>query len=327
MRIPAGFCGIYAIKPTYNRIPYRDVANTNPGQDTYASSIGVMGTSIDAVQLLLTSLLSTQPWIQDPNVVRMPWDHVMERSTLARANPDGSAKTEAPLKIGFYWTDGLVMPHPPVTRGLHIVHDVLKRMGHKTVDWNPPPHATAQRIHSSFLAADGGHDVDKQINLSGEPLVPQLRNSFELRDPMPLLEYQDLTLQGKAFCESYSDYWNSTGGDDDQIVDAFVMPVAPHAAVIPEKFYHGAYTESINMMDYSAAVIPVTKVDKMVDRSDGDYRPQKGIDQKNWEAYDPETYDGAPVGLQIVGRKWEEEKTWAVAKIIDAALKTRTGRL
>lgn len=37
---------------------------------------------------------------------------------------------------------------------------------------------------------------------------------------------------------------------------------------------------------------------------------------------DPESYDGAPVGLQIVARKWEEEKVWAIAKIVDAGLKT-----
>lgn len=38
---------------------------------------------------------------------------------------------------------------------------------------------------------------------------------------------------------------------------------------------------------------------------------------------DPDTYDGAPVGLQIVARKWEEEKVWAIAKILDTALKNR----
>jgi len=34
-------------------------------------------------------------------------------------------------------------------------------------------------------------------------------------------------------------------------------------------------------------------------------------------------YDGAPVGLQIVARKWEEEKVWAIAKIVDAGVKER----
>jgi amidase len=36
---------------------------------------------------------------------------------------------------------------------------------------------------------------------------------------------------------------------------------------------------------------------------------------------DPEAYDGAPVELQIVARKYEEEKVWAIAKIVDAVLK------
>lgn len=35
----------------------------------------------------------------------------------------------------------------------------------------------------------------------------------------------------------------------------------------------------------------------------------------------PEVYNGAPVGLQIIARKWEE-KVWAIAKIIDNGLKT-----
>lgn len=37
---------------------------------------------------------------------------------------------------------------------------------------------------------------------------------------------------------------------------------------------------------------------------------------------DPEIYDGAPIGVQIVARKYEEEKIWAIAKIVTAALKT-----
>ena len=36
---------------------------------------------------------------------------------------------------------------------------------------------------------------------------------------------------------------------------------------------------------------------------------------------DPEIYDGAPVGVQLVARKYEEEKVWAIAKVVDAALK------
>jgi amidase len=34
-------------------------------------------------------------------------------------------------------------------------------------------------------------------------------------------------------------------------------------------------------------------------------------------------YDGAPVGVQIVGRKYEEEKVWAIAKLVEEALKMK----
>ncbi len=69
-------------------------------------------------------------------------------------------------------------------------------------------------LQLAFLKADGAHDVHRQLDLSGEPLVPPLRKSFQLRDPIPLLEYQDLTLQGKTYSEAYLDYWNSTAQDD-----------------------------------------------------------------------------------------------------------------
>ena len=45
-----------------------------------------------------------------------------------------------------------------------------------------------------------------------------------------------------------------------------------------------AYTECINLMDYSVAVIPVTKADKSIDTFDEDYNPLNEVDQKNWEA-------------------------------------------
>ena len=37
-------------------------------------------------------------------------------------------------------------------------------------------------------------------------------------------------------------------------------------------------------MDYSAAVIPVTKADKSIDAFDEDYSPLNEVDQKNWAA-------------------------------------------
>ncbi|KAI9769988.1 MAG: hypothetical protein M1840_003699 [Geoglossum simile] len=334
IRIPAAFCGVYSIKPTHDRFSYRDTANTNPGQNTYPSSVGFLSTSVDTLKLVMASVLSTQPWLRDPEVVSIPWRQEMVDSTLERASPDGTANDQPPLKIGVYWTDGVVGPHPPILRGLRTVCNAIEEAGHKVVDWSPPSQSTAKRVHLAFLKADGAHDIHKQLNLSGEPLIPELESAFQLRDPINLLEYQDLTIQGRYYSAAYSDYWNATAdGEDGQRVDAVIMPVAPHAAdrnallpdstlrANPAKFGQTAYTESINLMDYSVAVIPVTKANKDIDKFNKDYKPLNKIDCENWEAYDADIYDGAPVGVQIVARKYEEEKVWAIAKVVVAILK------
>jgi amidase len=154
--------------------------------------------------------------------------------------------------------------------------------------------------------ADGADDVQSHLALSGEPLVPEIAGDFQPRAPLPLLEYQKLTLEGLEYEAAYSDYWNSTAADDGQIVDAVIMPVAPHAAVIPGQYHHvrmcldghaqvaeGAaadllrstdYTEAINLLNYSAAVIPVTKADKSLDAFDSSYQPLNPVDKLNWES-------------------------------------------
>lgn len=68
------------------------------------------------------------------------------------------------------------------------------------------------------MKADGGYDIHKQLDISGEPLIPQLRDSFELHDPISLLDYQALALEGRDYEAAYSDYWNSTALEDGMII-------------------------------------------------------------------------------------------------------------
>ncbi|OTA97783.1 hypothetical protein M434DRAFT_7724 [Hypoxylon sp. CO27-5] len=327
VRIPAAFNGVFGIKPTPGRFSCKDAAITNAGQTAYPMTVGFFSTSVDGIGFMLKSILSTQPWIQDPAVVPMPFRQEIVDEYLARANADGTAKQgHTPLKLGIFKTDRVVEPHPPITRGLKMVTHAIESAGHKVVDWAPPSHETAKKIHLSIITADGAEDVHKQLKLSGEPLIPELETrGMRARPPMELLKFQDLASKGLEFEAHYSDYWNSTANDDGQIVDAVIMPVAPHAAVIPGKYYHIDYTEALNLLNYSVAVIPVTKADKNLDPYDCGHQPLNGKDEKNWKAYDPELYHGGPVGVQIVARKFEEEKVWAISKIIHAALERAKG--
>ncbi|EFY93838.1 general amidase [Metarhizium acridum CQMa 102] len=305
VRIPAAFNGIFSLKPTPQRVSYRDAANTNPGQNTYRSTVGFLSTSLDGLELIFRGILSTKPWLNDPAVVPIAFRQAIIDDYTCRVELNGLVKeSKQPLKLGVLWTDGIVQPHPPVTRGLNILVAALKQAGHL----------------ESFLTADGAHDIHGHLDLSGEPLIADLQEEFQLKPPIGLLQYQENTLEGLSYEAKYSDYWNQTASDDGQIVDAVIMPVAPHAAVIPGKYYHTGYTKVINLLNYSAVVIPVTRADKSIDTIDGSYCPENETDQRNWDAYDPQVYDGAPVGVQLVARKFEEEKILAIAKIVVAVL-------
>jgi amidase len=109
------------------------------------------------------------------------------------------------------------------------------------MDWNPPPHKPMVDLHVSslfapiseghsngnlpskvqFLISDGGHDVNKQCALSGEPLIPHIREPFKLRDPYSAVKCQELTVEALERCRAYSDYWESATGDDGSIPRSF----------------------------------------------------------------------------------------------------------
>ncbi len=92
-----------------------------------------MGTSLDALQLVMAAILSTRPWQRDPKVVPIPWRQDVVDATLARAAAaaDGPPSRVRPLKLGILWTDGMVSPHPPIVRDLRMVVDAVTKAGHK----------------------------------------------------------------------------------------------------------------------------------------------------------------------------------------------------
>lgn len=48
--------------------------------------------------------------------------------------------------------------------------------------------------------------------------------------------------------------------------------------------------------------------------------PRNEKDRWNWELYEPERYVDAPVGLQIVTRRFEDEKCLAVLEVVERAM-------
>jgi len=87
------------------------------------------------------------------------------------------------------------------------------------------------------------------------------------------------------------------------------------------------YTKVWNLLDYTALAFPVSTVSATKDPLPSEvYKPRNDLDAWNWSQYNPESMDGHPVGLQIVGRRFEEEKVLGITKVFEALLTPITNR-
>lgn len=69
-------------------------------------------------------------------------------------------------------------------------------------------------------------------------------------------------------------------------------------------------------MDYSAGVLPITKVDATLDTLPRGFKATNAIEAGAYAMYKPKDMDGLPLGVQVVGRRLEEEKVMEGMKII-----------
>lgn len=67
-------------------------------------------------------------------------------------------------------------------------------------------------------------------------------------------------------------------------------------------------------------MFPVTTVDPELDPVDTEYVPKNAQDSFVHNMYTPETFADAPVSLQIVGRRQEDEKVLAALIEIERAM-------
>ena len=126
VRIPASFCGQYALRPSAGRLPYEGMANSMDGQNTIVSVVGPMATSLGALRLAVKSLLSQEPWLFDPLVHELQWRSEVEDQVRTITKGSG-----AKLAFGMIKHDEGVMPFPPIIRALDQTRAALEAMGHK----------------------------------------------------------------------------------------------------------------------------------------------------------------------------------------------------
>lgn len=129
IRIPAGFNGLFGIRPSAGRMPYEGMANSMDGQNSVLSVVGPLATTAGSLRLLVKSILSQQPWLHDPLVVELPWRDEQEQEILNLIKSSTAGKGK--LAFGILKHDGVVTPQPPVSRAVQIVSTTLEKLGHK----------------------------------------------------------------------------------------------------------------------------------------------------------------------------------------------------
>ncbi|KAF5694715.1 hypothetical protein FDENT_843 [Fusarium denticulatum] len=327
IRVPSHLCGLFGLKPSSGRFSYSGAANSHEGQSHVPSSIGPMSPSLPNLITLTKECLVAEPWKLDPNVVPIPWRQA-----------DFEGMQERKLTIGVILDDGVVRPHPEIQEAVRRAVAIFEKAGHKVIAWSTADHSSCIEIQDQFYRADGGEDIKTEVAVAGEPMIAHVEALVNSSKPISVYEYWQLNRRKTAAQEAYNKKWTTTAGlEDGESVDVIISPVSPHTAVPHRSSRWTGYAKIWNFLDYTAMSFPFAKFGSREDSTSSDihvaapeearhsylhdYAPRNAIDEWIRGLYDPEAMKGLDIGLQIIGRRYEEEKVLGVASLLEKLIR------
>ncbi|TEB29057.1 amidase [Coprinellus micaceus] len=345
LRIPAAYCGIYSLKPGSGRVSYVGARGPVGGFEGIKTVAGPMARSVDDVVLLSRALLGKPSALHD--VPPVPFKEVSLPSKL---------------KFGYYTSDGYVKASPACKRAVLETVEALKKQGHECVEISIPDTATGFNLFVALTSSDGyktllshlGPDK-KESSLFLSTLGPKLpafvrsfagwaiesvvgdkifADTLRASTAKSVGEYWALTSERDDFTkEWYQEVWNDTLSLDGVLAPVQALPQLPHGGC--DNFSALAVgTILYNVLDMPVGCLPVTRVDAKKDQITEEWEQEEGHGTKIMEKgvyygakklYDPELSNGLPVNIQIVGKRWEDEKVLALMKVVDGALGINRG--
>ncbi|GAB7353854.1 hypothetical protein MBLNU459_g4217t1 [Dothideomycetes sp. NU459] len=311
IRIPSAFCGGYGLKPSIARIPHSGMSGMHSGMQNIIGCVGPMANCIEDLRLFCDVALAYQPWNYEPSLIEIPWRH--------------TSKKELPKKLtfGVMWHDGVVTPHPPVARVLEQTVDSLRRAGHRIVDWDPKYHSPLVKWINRAYFLDGAQEYRQMLD-SNDPPVPVIKWLLDTEggERCTVEETWKVNIERDQLQTLYAAQWRAAG------IDAILCPVNPSVASAHDESTYWGYTAAFNALDLPGTVFPASTVKatdtwKSVGLS-GNAVPMTEKDAEYRRYFDqggPYKYRDAPVSLQLIGRRLQEEKLLAMTELVEGVLR------
>ncbi|KAI1264934.1 amidase [Xylariaceae sp. FL1019] len=339
VRAPAHFSGIYSLRCSTGRWPKAGFATSMPGQEGVPSVYSPMTRTLNDLTYFTRAVIGMQPWKYDYSVHPLAW----------RPEIEEEYKTKSKLRVGIMRTDGVVDPSPACRRALEMTESALRAAGHETVEIDPPSPYEALYLGAHLLNADGCQMFKSFFRWGEWNDAGAAQMDFLMNMPRPLkyiyylwvkyirrddvwaglvkgwhqksaYENWQLVAKREAYRSRWYDWWDSVGVDF-LLTPTNATPAVPHDGM-EQAVSSCGYTFLFNVLDYTAGCIPITHVDKALDGLPSGFNIKKlnGVAQGAYKLYDAKAMHGLPVGIQVVGRRLEEEKVLALMKRVEDAL-------
>lgn len=308
-RMPAMANGVVGYRPSGYRLPADGRAILDPGMIGIAqlgpvATFGLMGHSVRDIRLAAKLVSDSKPWETDPFLYPSPWLGI-----LAPSQPrigvwaDTSAKNYCHLS-------------PPVLRGYLAAQDRLRKAGFNLVEFSPPDLSGVWGLCKDFIHVQGVRNLTREI--SKEPMMKIVEKTGIFRPgppPSPLrLDYiHELNGKLARLNIAMSNAWNASG----RPLDALLWVTSQNTALPIDEWTDTTFTCVFNAVDWPAISLPLgMQSNKDIDHKFNNFKPFSEEDARLEALYDPDRFHGLPLSVQLMGRKFQDEKLLATAELI-----------
>ncbi|KAG6024877.1 hypothetical protein E4U41_001661 [Claviceps citrina] len=312
VRGPSAFCGIYGFKPTSCTLPMKGFfrAGGVPAEMLVKCSTGPMCSTLRDMDLFTRVISAAKPWIEDPSITSVPW---------TGTSPAGGLPSLASLKIGLMTHDEVIVPQPPVTRALAWARTQLQTAGCQVKPF--VPYNVSQimtNLRQAYWPATTKF-IDDHVALSGEPKHP-LTEWISLDAPPEELSATEVFRRRVLRDRTRADFslaW------DQQDVDFVLCPAFVGPASAHDTARHWNYTGLWNYLDCPGVVVPTPIRALAKGAKQDEYALQEPLStacaevRRLWEQGD---FEGAPINLQFVARRWHDNELFAMLAAVKSAL-------